>query len=197
MKKRGRKFQFNLNLSNRALYTLILIGILIVGAWIVYAVAPNPGHDASQIAPPAGCTNGQVLSWNTTSGVWNCASVAGSGGEEYYDIVDTVQSSAGAVRVKVWQKTISVQGGNYSIHVVANVGGTSLGAYWFGVDGTDLGYGRIRYGASEAARDQQFNLARVVALSSGSHTIWLDATSEQGGSTSYIWEKYITLIKVQ
>jgi len=78
MKKRERRFQFNLNLSNRLYYTLILIGILIVGGWIVWAltpgVAPNPGHTLTEVAPPAGCSNNQVLQWNATSGSWVCAS---------------------------------------------------------------------------------------------------------------------------
>ncbi len=83
MKKRGRRFQFNVNMSNRLYYTLILIGILIIGGWVVYAltpgIAPNPGHTLSEVAPPAGCSNNQFLQWNATSGSWNCANIVGSG----------------------------------------------------------------------------------------------------------------------
>ncbi len=76
MKKRGRRFQFSLNLSNKMFYTLILIGILIVGAWIVYAVVPggsgDPGHNINDIGPPLPCNPNQVLSWDGIR--WACVS---------------------------------------------------------------------------------------------------------------------------
>ena len=65
------------NLSNRAFYTLVTIGILVVLAAGIYAltpgVAPNPGHLITEVAPPSGCSSGQFLQFNGTT--WNCASV--------------------------------------------------------------------------------------------------------------------------
>lgn len=84
MKKR-RKITVNINFSNRWLYTLIIIGIILVISVGVYAAnflltpgtAPNPGHLISQTSPPSGCTAGQVLQWTGTAngdGGWTCAS---------------------------------------------------------------------------------------------------------------------------
>ncbi len=68
MKKRK---SIQINFSNRWLYTFILLGILVIISIGVYAltpgVKPNPGHDLSELGVPAGCTSGQVLSWNGTS----------------------------------------------------------------------------------------------------------------------------------
>jgi len=38
-----------IKLSNRAAYTFIVFGILVLSAIIINAVAPNPGHDSSQL----------------------------------------------------------------------------------------------------------------------------------------------------
>lgn len=77
MKKRNknsRKIKINIHLSNRWLYTLILIGVLIVAAVFVYAYGTsNPsvfGHSFSEIAPPDGCSDGQFVRWTGTG--WDC-----------------------------------------------------------------------------------------------------------------------------
>ncbi|MBI4009690.1 MAG: hypothetical protein HY361_00650, partial [Candidatus Aenigmarchaeota archaeon] len=63
-------------LSNRTLYSLISIFILITVAVVVYAVAPSPGHTIAQIEP---CTEGKIL--KVVSGAWSCQDDAqGSGG---------------------------------------------------------------------------------------------------------------------
>jgi hypothetical protein len=46
-KKRGKKI--NIKLSNRWLYTFIILGILAIVGVGVWAAAPNPGHTANQI----------------------------------------------------------------------------------------------------------------------------------------------------
>jgi len=82
---RKLKFNFQLSMSNRWFYTLILIGILIVGGWVVWAltpgVAPNPGHTLTEVAPPAGCSNNQFLQWNGTA--WKCMSSISSVNKYY------------------------------------------------------------------------------------------------------------------
>ena len=72
MKRKG--LTIKINLTNRWLYTLIALGILIAVGVGVYAVvpgvAPNPGHLLSQISPPAGCTAGQFVQFNGSN--WVC-----------------------------------------------------------------------------------------------------------------------------
>ena len=69
MKKRG--LDVHIHLTNRWLYTLIVIGILIGIGVGVYAlnpgVKPNPGHNYTEIAP---CAEGQIL--KVVGGVWKC-----------------------------------------------------------------------------------------------------------------------------
>ncbi len=73
VKKRNKRF----NLSNRALYTFITFGIIIILAVGIYAltpgVAPNPGHLITDVAPPSNCSSGQFLQFNGSN--WDCASV--------------------------------------------------------------------------------------------------------------------------
>jgi len=73
-KKRGRSLKINITLSNRWLYTLILIGILIAIGVGVYAYGTsNPavfGHSSGELAPPSPCATDQFLKWNGAS--WVC-----------------------------------------------------------------------------------------------------------------------------
>jgi len=72
MKKRGRRFQFNLNMSNRLYYTLILIGVLIVGGWVVFAYTGNVGHTSDQIDeidPTVSASVKDGVNWNELSGI--------------------------------------------------------------------------------------------------------------------------------
>jgi len=82
-KKPGVK-KLQINLTNRWLYTLIIIGILAVTGIGVYAltpgVAPNPGHLISNVAPPSPCAAGQFLKFDGTN--WACADVTAGGGVE-------------------------------------------------------------------------------------------------------------------
>lgn len=84
--KKGVKENFDLSkFSNRTLYTLISVFILITVAVVVYAVAPNPGHTVAELEIPSPCSSGQFLQYSGTA--WVCGSVsAGSGG----DITDVV-----------------------------------------------------------------------------------------------------------
>jgi len=41
--------KFQINLSNRAIYTMLAIIILVSAGVVVWAVAPNPGHTWSEI----------------------------------------------------------------------------------------------------------------------------------------------------
>jgi hypothetical protein len=82
-KKRGKKFNIHISLSNRWLYTLIVLGVLAAIAVGVYAVAgsvPSPGHPLSELQA---CSDGQALVSNS-SGDWICSSVGGSEDVEVY-----------------------------------------------------------------------------------------------------------------
>lgn len=63
--------QITFRLSNKMFYTLILIGILIVSSWIVFAYGGNNppvmGHSLGEIDP---CGDGQIL--KTSGGSWAC-----------------------------------------------------------------------------------------------------------------------------
>ncbi|MCK4649857.1 shufflon system plasmid conjugative transfer pilus tip adhesin PilV [Candidatus Pacearchaeota archaeon] len=62
------------NLSNKLFYVFIVIGLVVLSTVAVYAltpgVAPNPGHLITQVAPPSGCSDGQVLGWSGSG--WSC-----------------------------------------------------------------------------------------------------------------------------
>ena len=76
MKKRGKGLSIKINLTNRWLYSLIAIGILAIIGVGVYAltpgIKPNPGHLASEMAPPTPCSSGQFLKFDGTN--WVCSS---------------------------------------------------------------------------------------------------------------------------
>ncbi len=80
-----KKSKVNSHISNRVLYTLIALGILLVVGVGVFATSllpttgakSNPGHWINETAPPLGCAAGQVLQWTGVSngdGGWACAS---------------------------------------------------------------------------------------------------------------------------
>ena len=92
VKKRGQKFF----VSNRVLYTFIILGIIVVltvgayAALLTPGVAPNPGHLITDIAPPSGCSSGQFLEFS--GGTWMCAAAtsppsqwSNSGSNIYYN----------------------------------------------------------------------------------------------------------------
>ncbi len=78
MKKRGKTIQ--INLSNRLLYTIIAIGVLLIAGVGVYALtpgtAPNPGHLISELAPPTSCGNGEYLQFVDSTTGWACAAAS-------------------------------------------------------------------------------------------------------------------------
>jgi hypothetical protein len=80
MKKRG--IEIKINLSNRAIYTLIVIGILaIVGVGVYAYGTSNPsnfGHSFGELTLPS-CSNGQVL--GMSGGSWGCVDMASGGGD--------------------------------------------------------------------------------------------------------------------
>jgi len=71
-KKRGKSIKININFSNRLLYTLILIGILIAIGVGVYAATSFPasgaGHNLNELAQP--CDEGKIL--KVVGGAWTC-----------------------------------------------------------------------------------------------------------------------------
>jgi len=97
------------NISNRAAYTFIVLGVIVLVAIGVNALVPggspigtpsqNPGHLISTVDPPSPCADGQVLTFSDPDsnniGVWNCTTPSGSssgggywtqsGSEIYYD----------------------------------------------------------------------------------------------------------------
>ena len=67
-------------MSNKSFYSFIAFGVIalfVAGFFIVNAltpgIAPNPGHLITEVAPPAGCADGQVLGWSGSS--WSCVHV--------------------------------------------------------------------------------------------------------------------------
>jgi hypothetical protein len=72
MKKKRGKFAIQVSLSNRWLYTFIVIGILVAIGVGVYALAPgtkpNPGHSLSEISGiPTDCLKNDSLKWDGTN----------------------------------------------------------------------------------------------------------------------------------
>lgn len=72
--KKKEGFNINVNFSNRWLYTLITIGILMIISVGVYAWA-NPttgvGHTHDEIEP---CSEGQIL--QMSEGAWSCVDIS-------------------------------------------------------------------------------------------------------------------------
>ncbi|MDP3992166.1 MAG: hypothetical protein Q8P79_01500 [Nanoarchaeota archaeon] len=62
-----RKYKAKKRISNRLLYTLIAVGILAILGVAVYAVAPNPGHDASQLDLSGGVNGNAVFNGNVSA----------------------------------------------------------------------------------------------------------------------------------
>ncbi len=76
--KKKEGITIKINLSNRWLYTFILLGILIAVGVGVYAltpgVKPNPGHLLNETAPPSPCTANQFLKWDGSN--WICSTAS-------------------------------------------------------------------------------------------------------------------------
>jgi hypothetical protein len=73
-KKRGKSIKININLSNRWLYTLILIGILVAVGVGIYAATYSPsgaGHPYTEIST---CGANQVLQMSSDGTAWTCSS---------------------------------------------------------------------------------------------------------------------------
>ena len=70
MKRKRKNIKLVFNFSERALYTLIAILIVLIFGVGVYAVAgttPNPGHAIADIQP---CSDGEIL--KMSGGAWTC-----------------------------------------------------------------------------------------------------------------------------
>lgn len=66
---------------NRLLYSLLSLLILTWGVIFVYAtIETNPGHSIQNIAPPAGCLDGQILQWDQSVLEWVCVDSSFAGG---------------------------------------------------------------------------------------------------------------------
>jgi len=77
MKKSAKRNSKKIILSNRWLYTLITVGILIclsVGVYAVLGTTPNPGHSISELQT---CSNGEIL--QMVNGAWACTTAQTSG----------------------------------------------------------------------------------------------------------------------
>lgn len=69
MKKKG--LTIKINFSNRWLYSLITLGIILVLAAGIYALTagttPNPGHAISEMGVPSNCVAASALMWDGSS----------------------------------------------------------------------------------------------------------------------------------
>ncbi len=93
MVKRGKTIQ--INLSNRLLYTIIAIGVLLIAGVGVYALtpgtAPNPGHTIDTIAPPTGCGDGEFLQFVDATIGWGCTTPSAGGIETDPTVLTSVK----------------------------------------------------------------------------------------------------------
>tara|TARA_Y100000034_G_scaffold11076_1_gene11627 strand:- start:2270 stop:3106 length:837 start_codon:yes stop_codon:yes gene_type:complete len=77
-----KSLNFQINFTNRAIYTLITFSIFLLIGISVFAltpgVAPNPGHLIGEMAPPLNCETNQVLQWGGST--WTCTDSSSGGG---------------------------------------------------------------------------------------------------------------------
>jgi len=107
-KKRGKSIKININLSNRWLYTLILIGVLIAVGVGIYAATYSPsgaGHPYTEISTCS--SDGQIL--KMSGGAWICGSD------------NTGISTETDPTVKSWAKTDYPTIGSLRVSGTANV----------------------------------------------------------------------------
>ncbi len=127
MKKR---ISFNINFTNRAIYTLITFSIFLLIGISVFAltpgVAPNPGHLIEEMAPPLNCETNQVLQWDGS--IWTCSnSSSGGGGLQSIQIFTTSGTWTkpdGVTEVRV--RLVGGGGGGGVSRFVGGGGGTSI-----------------------------------------------------------------------
>jgi hypothetical protein len=96
MKEKKRGIEINIKLSNKAIYTLIVIGILAILGVGVFALGSvsNPGHAISELQT---CEEGETL--QVVDGEWDCVDKNNFIGEIVID-----------EEVVMWESPISIQG---------------------------------------------------------------------------------------
>jgi hypothetical protein len=75
----GKQINIKINLSNRWLYTLIVIGILIAGGVGVYSAtysSSGAGHPYTEIST---CGANQILKMNAAGNAWTCVDMSSAG----------------------------------------------------------------------------------------------------------------------
>ncbi len=89
--KKKRGIEIKINISNRWIYTLIVIGVLAIVGVGVYAAtytASGAGHPYTEIST---CSVGQILKMNSAGTAWECSTISGttqwttSGNDIYYN----------------------------------------------------------------------------------------------------------------
>ena len=72
MVKKISKFNFGSKLALTILVISVILFVSILISALTPGVAPNPGHDIQNVAPPLGCVAGDLLKWDNPN--WGCAS---------------------------------------------------------------------------------------------------------------------------
>ncbi len=93
--KNKRGLNINIHLSNRGIYTLIVIGMLAIIAVGVYAVA-GVSHTLDEINLPS-CSDSQVLGWN--GGNWSCVDMSDS-----IDLSNLGNIGINTVKARIYQE---------------------------------------------------------------------------------------------
>ena len=194
-KKPGIK-KLQINFTNRWLYTLIVFFSLVVIGVFVYATAPNPGHDITQIGEPDGCGNNQFLKWTTASG-WTCAdagagSIGGSGTANYIPKF-TAATSIGNSVIYETAGNVGIDGAVYADFFIGD--GSGLVNLMVRVQGIDTSCdntndGLLRYRsnvcAGDDSRSSSFSICMKKGASSyGWYTVkiytWADTSCDADG----------------
>jgi hypothetical protein len=192
--KKKRGMQINIKISNKAVYTLIIVGILAIISVGVFALGsiPNPGHPISELQT---CEEGESL--QVVEGEWAC--VSGGNYEDFtrvsaYKESDQVVSLPGPDMVtfesEVYDtnnefldsKFTAKESGYYFIY--AQIYGQELGEFHKWVLGIKKGAGYlattewISPGDSSWNRKSVFDIQRIAYLHEG-ESVYIDVSHSQ------------------
>ncbi len=105
--------KININMSNRAIYTVLALVIVVLAGVSVYALSlggeGDPGHNIQDVGPPTTCPDGSYLKFISVASGWGCETPAG--GSDWGLCTGGVCYTSGSIKLETASECIIFQSG--------------------------------------------------------------------------------------